>query len=122
MPDSVGAERAKSFGSLKKRKLDATANNAPPGVEEIKSFAKVIYDWIKLGERSNYRMPQNFRSAGGVFYAFQAADKTTRAWVETKHINEGKLDAIAFARRREAAPVRAAGVKKEEEAGDLSAE
>ena len=61
----------------------------------------------------------NFLSAGGVFYAFQAADKTTRAWVQTKNVEAQAFEDIACARRQEAAPATASSSKKEEAAGDL---
>lgn len=114
-----GEEKAENFGHIKKRKVDADINSAPPSVEDIKTSAKAIYRWIKLGEESNYRMLLNFLSTGGVFYAFQAADKTCRAWVEAKNVTEDKLEKIAVARRVEAAPVRAPKSKKEQAKGGL---
>ena len=63
----------------------------------------------------------NFLSAGGVFYAFQAADKTTRAWVETKDVKADAFENIARARHQEAAPATASATKREEAAGDLFA-
>ena len=117
---STGEERAESFGSVKRRRVDAPTE-ARPDLNAVKASAKMVYDWVKLGERSNYRMLLNFLSAGGVFYAFQAADKTTRAWVETKDVKADQFENIASARHQEAAPATASATKREAAAGDLFA-
>ena len=116
-----GDERQEIFGNVKRRKLDGTTG-APSTEQQIKASAKAIHEWILLGERSNFRMLLNFLSVGGVFYSFQAADKTSRAWVQTKHVDQSQMEAIALARHQEAAPAQSSRVKKEEAQGDLFAQ
>ena len=113
-----GEERTESFGSVKRRRVEGPPVVVPTR-DAIQEAAKAVFDWLKLGELSNYRMMLNFLSTGGIFYAFQAADKNARAWVETKAVTPERFAAIALARRQEAAPARASAVKKEEARGGL---
>jgi hypothetical protein len=72
-----------TFGGLKRQKVnagDGTAGPAPTG-DELKEAAGKMFEWLQKGPASNLRMFMVTISAGGVYFAAHALDKTGRAWV-----------------------------------------
>jgi hypothetical protein len=78
--------KEETFGGAKKRRLnqpDGVA--APPTARELEESAGALFAWLQKGLSSNFRMLAAIIGNGGVFYAFEAMDKTARAWVQHHH-------------------------------------
>ena len=70
-----------SIAALKKQRTQKQELKPIPTHDEIQEAAKTVWDFLDAGTDSNVRMAMNLLASGGVFYAFQSADKMARSWV-----------------------------------------
>eukprot|EP00973_Karenia_brevis_P015897 2174907-Karenia_brevis.AAC.1 len=65
-----------SVAGYKRRKLNSTETKPTPSATELRESSDAIFEWLGKGTDSNLRMLIVNLSAGGIFYAAHAADKT----------------------------------------------
>ena len=73
------AAKEETINSLKRRRVQEEQVEAV-GVRDLQNAAAELWAWMRLGMQSPLRSVIVITSAGGVFYAAHASDKTARAW------------------------------------------
>jgi len=64
----------------------------------LEDAAEAVYQFLKLGSKSNFRMAVSILSCGGVFWGTEALDKTARSWLQEKHIGSDEFHNVCKAR------------------------
>ena len=115
------AERESTFGNLKRRRQNQPEDSAPRDAAGLAAAATILLQWLQKGAGSNLRMVVHILSAGGVFYAADAADKTARAWAtcSTPPIADRDVLRAAQARQPEMPAASSSSIAVEKPEGDL---
>ena len=110
-------QKEETFGGLKRRR---TESGEKPTEAKLKEAAEALRIFLCKGETSNLRAFVATMSAGGVFYAAHAADKTARAWLNhaAPAVTKESVTQAVLARAAGSHPAKAA-LQKETFTGDL---
>ena len=105
MPSQTLDLTRNQFGStlVHRRRVDDASVRAPLSEAEIREAAVAFHKWLKK-ERSPLRAILAILAGNGTFFAGHVAEKTCRAAVQHKPLNEEAWTAAALARNKSQKP------------------
>ena len=94
---SQGEAKQPTMSQLKKRRVEPESDRAPVSKADMEAAAQAVHKWFQK-ERSPLRAILAILAGNGTFFAGHVADKTCRAAIQHKPLNEAAWAAAAVAR------------------------